>query len=191
MSYLFFDTETTGFINKGLAPDDPKQARVCQLGALLTDKAGRTMAQLDVLIKPTNWTISPRLTEIHGISHEMAVAYGIPALEALEMFESFLHRAEVIVSHNFTFDRDMIQLEHKAAGVVASIFSQKANCCTMMNSIDICKIPHPSRGGYKWPKLQEIYVKLFEREFNNAHNAMADVVACKEVFFEIQRLETV
>lgn len=180
--YLFFDTETTGFPKAG--------GRICQLGALLTNEQGRTMAQLDVLIKPAGWVISPTLTAIHGISHSDAENYGVPIIEALEMFESFLARADLLVAHNFPFDKEMVQLEHTHLTVMSSLFGKKASCCTMANATEICKIPHPSgRAGYKWPKLQEIYVNLFGREFNNAHNAMADVVACKEVFFEIRRRE--
>lgn len=178
--YLFFDTETTGFPKAG--------GRICQLGALLTTDQGRTMAQLDVLIKPAGWVISQQLTDIHGISHRDAETYGVPIIEALEMFESFCARASIAVAHNFKFDDEMVRLEHAKLEVKDSHFYRKATCCTMVNATEICKIPS-ARGGYKWPKLQEIYKHLFNREFDNAHNAMADVVACKEVFFEMKRRE--
>lgn len=188
--YLFFDTETTGFINKQVSSTDPKQARVCQLGALLTDENGRTMGQFDLLIRPTNWIISEHLTKIHGISHSMAARYGVPIMEALEMFESFINKSEVLVAHNFEFDKNVLALERDASCVTESLFSTKRTCCTMLNATEVCKIPNATKGGYKWPKLQEIYQVLFDRQFDNAHNAMADVIACKEVFFEMLRRES-
>jgi len=180
--YLFFDTETTGFPKNG--------GRVCQLGALLTNEAGRTMGQLDVLIKPAGWVITPQLTAIHGISHEDAMTYGVPMQEALEMLESFIFRSTLLVAHNFAFDKEMIDLEHRHLGVTSSFFNQRSSCCTMANATPVCKIPNSGgRAGYKWPKLQEIYVHLFGKTFDNAHNAMADVIACKEVFFELRKRE--
>jgi hypothetical protein len=42
----------------------------------------------------------------------------------------------------------------------------------------------PGRFGKpKWPKLQEAYKWCFNKEFDKAHDAMADIRACKEVFF--------
>ena len=34
---LFFDTETSGFINKNLPADDPKQAWIMQLAFIVSD----------------------------------------------------------------------------------------------------------------------------------------------------------
>lgn len=187
--YLFFDTETTGFINKNLSPTDPKQARICQLAAILMDEQAVIKAQMDVLIQPTNWTISQRLTDIHGISHADAVKYGVPIEDALTIFERFVNKCDLLCAHNFDFDRNMVDLEHKAAQVEDSQFSTKSSICTMLNSVEVCKIPHPSRGGFKWPKLQEAHLHLFGKEFEEAHDAFVDVKACARVFFELRRLE--
>lgn len=180
--YLFLDTETTGFPKAG--------GRVCQLGALLTDEQGKTMAQLDVLIKPAGWVITPQLTAIHGILHSQAEAYGVPIIEALEMFESFIALAKVLIAHNFPFDKEMIDLEHGHLGVTNSAFNTKNTCCTMQNATQVCKIPNSGgRAGYKWPKLLEAHMSLFGEGFDNAHSAMADVYACKRIFFELMKRE--
>ena len=51
---------------------------------------------------------------------------------------------------------------------------------------DICKIPgNVIYGGYKYPKLGELYYKLFNKHFNNQHNAMADVEATYECYKEL------
>lgn len=44
-------------------------------------------------------------------------------------------------------------------------------------------------GGYKNPNLQEAYKHFFGVEFEGAHDAMADVRACRDVFFKLNELE--
>lgn len=66
--------------------------------------------------------------------------------------------------------------------------------CTMKESTAYCKIPNKPdkngrvRGGAKWPTLQELHSKLFGSEFEAAHDAMADITATKDCFFELVRL---
>ena len=43
----------------------------------------------------------------------------------------------------------------------------------------------------KTPKLVEAYTHFFGKSFANAHSAMADVRACKEVFFRLKDLGVV
>ena len=38
-----------------------------------------------------------------------------------------------------------------------------------------------------WPRLEELYRKLFGRNFAGAHDAMSDIQATKECFFELKR----
>ena len=43
--------------------------------------------------------------------------------------------------------------------------------------------------GFKQPKLSELYYKLFNYNFDNAHNAAADVAATARCFFELLRIQ--
>ena len=64
----------------------------------------------------------------------------------------------------------------------------KNTLCTMKRSTYFCAIPNP-RGkfnDYKWPKLEELYRKLFNRPLTNAHDALADITASKECYFELK-----
>jgi len=47
----------------------------------------------------------------------------------------------------------------------------------------ICDIPGPY--GPKWPRLQEAHKHVFGKEFDGAHDALADVIACKNIYFWI------
>ncbi len=55
----------------------------------------------------------------------------------------------------------------------------------MQAGSDFCHIP--GKYGYKWPKLQELYIKLFGHDFDGAHNAMSDIEATQECFWELRR----
>jgi hypothetical protein len=49
--------------------------------------------------------------------------------------------------------------------------------------VNICKLPSKYPGEYKWPRLIEAYRHAFGKDFTGAHDALADVRACKEIYF--------
>jgi hypothetical protein len=59
--------------------------------------------------------------------------------------------------------------------------------CTMKNSINLCNIPiRPNSSYLKFPKLIELYKKLFEREPTlDLHNSLNDVYVCLECFYKL------
>lgn len=183
--YFFFDTETTGFVNKNLPFNDPKQARCCQLAALLVDSDGKVIHELNHLIKRTNWSIHPKVTEIHGISDADCDARGLPMEDVLANFGVLLAKAKKCIAHNYDYDHSILEIE--SLNNPSFKWNPPASFCTMKFSTDICKIPKTRGSGYKWPKLQEIHKFLFGEEFSDAHDALADVRATVRVFFELRK----
>ena len=53
----------------------------------------------------------------------------------------------------------------------------------MKSTTDFCKIQ--GNYGYKYPKLQELYKKLFGHGFEDAHNSQADILATMQCYFEL------
>ena len=53
----------------------------------------------------------------------------------------------------------------------------------MWSSTDLLKLPGGRGGKFKPPKLMELYESLFEEQFQEAHNAAADVEATTRIFF--------
>jgi len=181
---LFFDTETTGFVRKNIPHNDPNQARCCQLYGLLTTDTGEVIDEMNVIIKPNGWFVPDRVAEIHGITTAIANERGIPIKEALGKFALMVVQATLVVAHNFDFDTQIMEIE--SFNCPEFQWRPGESFCTMKASTPICQIPS-ARGGWKWPKLQEIHKHLFGCEFESAHDASADGRATMRVFFELKK----
>ena len=72
---VFFDTETTGLPNwKNPEVNTP---RMVQLGLIVTEDDGTIRRTLGVLFKSEGYSINKELSDIHGITDELANAYGV------------------------------------------------------------------------------------------------------------------
>lgn len=180
--FLIFDTETTDLYNNLLPQDHPKQARICQMAALVLDKDFNELNQFSVLIKPDNWTIQPGAARAHGISIDKCEKNGVGIALALELFGTFMLQVKYMVGHNIKFDTNLVGSEMFRQRITGVKFDK--GICTMLTMTNICKLHNPKRpnGGFKWPKLTEAYKHCFGVEFDKAHDALADVKACGKVF---------
>jgi DNA polymerase III subunit epsilon len=175
LTKLFFDTETSA----------DKEQRLVQLAAILTDDDGKEIQSINFIVKPEEFVISQEATAIHGISQEQAEKYGVAREVALSAFIELACVSKKIIAHNITFDKkvicDELSRNFNKASILTEVF--KDTFCTMNASTNICAIPHKSRRGYKWPRLQEAHYYAFGEEFDGAHNALNDVRACMRLYF--------
>lgn len=184
MKLLFFDCETTGvpIDYKASYTDVNNWPRVIQLAWLLTDDKGQVLNSACHLIKPNGWQMPTEKFWIdNGYSQEKSEAEGVPIESVLEEFYNDKAQADHLVAHNLNFDHRVVWSEFIRAGIEPKSGMNKI--CTMMKSTGVCKIPNSRGRGYKWPKLEELYTFLFGHGFENAHDALADVIACKDSFF--------
>ncbi len=178
----FFDTETTGLINFKVPIDHPSQPRLVQLAVIFTDDEGKEMSTIDLIIKPNGFDIPQTASNIHGITTEKALQCGVPIITALTILNDILINSDQLIAHNVQYDELIIKRESLLAGLPIEIISNIQKFCTMKQTMGICKIPS-TYGGYKYPKLQESYKHAFGEEFQNAHNAFADISATKKLYF--------
>jgi DNA polymerase III subunit epsilon len=185
MTYLFFDTETTGIPANYRAPveDLANWPRVVQLAFLLTSAAGIPITSKQFLIKPDGFSIPRAATRIHGINTEQACLEGIPMLAALNEFLACIKSAPILVAHNMSYDQNVLGAEFLRLGLPNPL-PRARRICTMESATDFCGIPGPH--GFKWPTLSELHAKLFQRELRSAHSALADVQACADCFFALK-----
>lgn len=186
--YLVFDTETTGLPKNWKAPvtDTENWPRIIQFAWSIHDESGKEISHRDLLVKPDGFIIPEETTKIHGITQEKADAEGMPILEALDIFKAAVDSVDVMVAHNISYDEMVVGCEFYRAGIPDPI-PAKEKVCTKEASVDFCKIP--GRGGrYSWASLDDLYRILFNKTFDNQHNASFDVKACALCFFELKRL---
>lgn len=177
--YLIFDTETTGKADFRAPPDAPHQPRLVQLGATLQDETGRELAALNLIVRPEGFEIPTEASNVHGITTAMALEVGLPLLHVIEPFQSLAKLCDAYVCHNADFDMLIIHIELDR---LLTMMPGRETICTMKRMTPVCQLPG-KYDDFKWPNLQEAHVHCFQKEFVGAHDAMADVRACRDVFF--------
>jgi len=184
--YLFFDTETTGLPKNWKAPvtDVHNWPRMVQLAWLLYDLEGKELAVGNHIICPEGFSIPAEAAKVHGITTEKAMAEGKELVTVLQEFANKIAEATTLVAHNISFDEKIVGAEFIRKEVDSLLF-KKRQICTMRTTTDFCKIP--GRYGYKWPSLTELHKILFKTDFEDAHDALADVRACAKCFFELEK----
>jgi len=185
--YLFFDTETTGLPLSWDAPVEELEnwPRLVQIAWLVYDEDGIEIEKVSKIIMPEGFTIPSEASDIHGISTERAYDEGEDLCEVLEAFMNSLKKCKIMVAHNMAFDEKIIRAEFLRKNISNNI-QQLKKICTMLSSVNLCKLP--SHYGYKWPKLMELHKVLFGVEFEDAHDALADIEACAKCFWKLREL---
>ena len=187
-TYLFFDTETTGLPRNWYAPVDDLEnwPRLVQLAWVLY-KDGIKIESVDLIIKPEGFEIPIDVSSIHGITTKLATEQGVNLQIALSKFKDLVAKADFLVAHNISFDEMIISAEFLRKNMQNSIVG-KQKICTKEISTNFCAIPSTNgKIGYKWPKLSELHLKLFGTNFEDSHNALADVEATAKCFWEMKK----
>jgi DNA polymerase III epsilon subunit-like protein len=194
---LFFDTETSDFIKKSVPANDPTQAWTVQIGAILASQQ-EEIDQMNCLIKSYGRSMNHYAQQVHGISSEYADEHGIEELEAAEQFGLLLRQADLLVCHNFSFDWNYVyqmmerNLDDLSDLARSAFYLDLPSFCTMKDKkiVKFCNLKNKANKP-KWPKLIELYEILFKKQFDNAHDAYADISATRDCFFELVKREIV
>lgn len=180
---IFYDTETTGLIQRDLPYSNEQQPRLVQLAMIVTDDNGKEMASFNSLIFQTN-PIPPEATAIHGKTTEMCRDFGMTLDDVIyQLCDVNGFHKPTYVGFNIEYDKQIIAIAHECIEVDNKPWLDKEMFCVMKAMTDICKLPGKYPGKYKWPKLQEAYEFAFGKKFEGAHDALADVRATKDLYF--------
>jgi len=205
---LFIDTETSGLPDFNLPVTHPSQPHIVQLAAWLgeidTDKqdARRAMgdhtpllrhhSSLNAIIRPTDWTIHPAAERVHGITLERARAVGEDLSDVLRRLYELVALADedglgvhgTLIAHNLSFDTRMLLREIGALGLDPAPLGLLRPFCTMRALTARMRLPGRHPGQYKWPSLAEAHRFCLGRDFDDAHTAMGDVLACRDIYLK-------
>ena len=181
MNYIAFDFETSGLprgrrVSK-ITPENLKNFDSCRavsLSAVRFSSRGRIIKTFDAIIRPDNFQIGEDSTAIHGITHERALKEGRPFTEVFWDFMDFIGpRTKTLVAHNAQFDMSVLQSEMIRNGLNTAQLDDFVVRCTL----------EMYRERFMSPiKLTKLYEDIFGEAFDNAHNSLADSIACGKVY---------
>ena len=179
MQYIAFDFETSG-LPKGRKPVTQETlgqydtCRAVSLSAARFSSKGRLVDTFDAMILPTDFSISPGSVAIHGITEEMARSKGRPFLQVFTDFMTFIGpRTKTLIAHNAKFDMSVLRSEMIRHGIDLSLIDELNFRCTL----------ELYRERFLKPiRLGVLYEEIFGEQFENAHNSLADCIACGRVY---------
>lgn len=185
---LFYDTETSGMPLWDKPSRDPAQPHLVQVAAMLVDATTRkTVASIDLTVRPDGWTFDAEALAVHGITEEHAARTGVSETTALVALHDLWQRADSRIGHVQSFDARMIRialLRHGWGEAMADTWKGGQAECTALLSKPFVSPKGRGRG----PKLAEAYRHFFPTDFADAHSARADTEACAAVYWAIRDL---
>ena len=141
---------------------------------------------VDGIARRDNVNIEEASQTIHQITREKLNKDGITINEALNKFNNWAEKCDLLVGHNVSFDKRMVIVEGIRNKIRMNI---QDTYCTMKQSTEICKIEREFPDGtkyFKYPSLSELYKHLFNKIPKNTHNALIDILICMRCFCKIE-----
>jgi len=213
MKIAIFDTETTGLAKTKLLNEESLVLwpHIVQFSYVIYDTVQNKIIKIvDFVIKiPKNINISDEVSDIHGITNLISQTSQYKIEDALIHFSNdyLNYNIDLIVAHNLSFDINMLKVElMREIGAIINTtnkrqFSQMLEAlndmnpespelfCTMRKSIELCNLKMISKYGkeyLKFPKLNELHIKLFNSSPKNLHNSLNDVLICLRCYYMLE-----
>jgi DNA polymerase III epsilon subunit-like protein len=131
-------------------------------------------------------------SEIHGITNEISREKGVLIENIYHDILHYINKSDIIIAHNIVFDlscifSELYRIDNDVN--IINFINSKIFICTMLSSIDICKIkPVNFFEQYKYPKLDELYFYFFKSDRKNKHTAKSDTVDLVKCYNELSKL---
>lgn len=191
-NHFIYDTETTGFYKAKSWLLEPSQPHLIQVSVLVTDPKTIHISQsISLIVRPEGWDIPDHVVKIHGITTEQAKDEGQPLKTVLEILLGLWAGPKsssaplTRVAHNAPFDRGII------ATAIARTFGEEDLLAAWLDGSDYCTMEAAKSlkiGGTKRaPSLAKTYKHLFGTDFDKAHSANADAIACMKIWLALQK----
>lgn len=158
--YLIVDTEVSGFLVNRLSPFTKVEdwPRIRQISWLILD------SEYEITEIKDYFTNSVDIKEILNEFHMDIKVYN-----------------PIIVGHNIDYDKNVIGAEIVRCEMFNYLIHSE-KICTMLSNIDFCNLPN-----YKYPTLQELHYKIFNKHFEGHHNSKNDIIATKNCFVYLKK----
>lgn len=194
MNELFIDIETSGlpYYENGELPhyknlNKYENCRILEICMILF--CNKKIDTFYHKIIKVDFTIDN--SDIHGITNEISNNKGVLINEIFDDIIKYLNKCDAIIAHNITFDiscifSELYRIDNSVD--ILNLIKSKLFICTMMSSINLCKIHSPFTTEYKYPKLDELYHFFFKTERKNTHTAKSDTVDLVKCYNELCKL---
>jgi DNA polymerase III epsilon subunit-like protein len=213
MKILVFDTETSGLPKAKLISEYTLNLwpHILQFSYIIYDTELNDIIEInDNIVKVSEDVFIPEDSiKVHGITNEISNKNGIPIDDIFEVFFYHLFKVDLLVGHNISFDINMVRAElyrmiyqNMSKTDIGSnnkidlckfnlnlLVNCKNICCTLQDSIELCKIEAKDKYGnpyFKYPKLAELHQKLFETVPNNLHNSLNDILVTLRCYMKMK-----
>lgn len=186
MKTCVIDIETSGLVPKGATyeKDFDKFPYILSMGWKINDEPVK-----EFIINQEGRKIPPEVTKINNITQEMVDASPHKLFDVLSGFILDAQGSDYIIGHNVFFDTSIIKANSIRMMIgtdnpmylfnsISDLLHKDKRIDTMRAGIGLCG---------KWPKLSELYKKLFREEFEG-HSAGDDVEACYKCYVEMDKL---
>ena len=176
MIAAIFDTETTGLVENRALPLSKLPEVIEFYGATVDLDADVVIEELDVLIRPSRMPLPRKIVEITGITD--ADLDGKPSFgEVLAGITGLFSKADVVISHNASFDSEMLEIEAQRLGVELKL---PRLLCSVEQTVTLT--------GQRL-SLSALHENLFGMKFPSAHRARNDARALIRCCVELKRRE--
>lgn len=213
MRILVFDTETSGLPKAKLISEHTLNLwpHILQFSYIIYDTELNDIIEInDNIVKVSKDVFIPEDSiKVHGITNEYSNENGIPLDDIFDFFFYHLLNIDLLVGHNISFDINMVRAElcrmiyqNMSKKDIKSgskldlckynlnlLINYKNICCTLQDSIELCKIEAIDKYGtpyFKYPKLAELHQKLFETVPNNLHNSLNDILITLRCYMKMK-----
>jgi DNA polymerase III epsilon subunit-like protein len=184
VTFALIDTETTD-LTLHPSVDFRRQPRMVEFAAVLTD--GEVITdEIQYMVNPMR-RIAPEASKVSNISDDDVFDLPPMSLKRLEQTALFLAKADVIIAHNLSFDRQIMLTECK------HLDRSLNDLC--WPKIEVCSVEETQFAFGKPMKLIQLYELVFG-EYKQKHRARDDLnllhAICRKygIYVAVQRLYT-
>ncbi len=179
---LFIDTEASGLPKKWNAPINriKNWPFSVQVSWLIYNRQGQLIKQENHFISDNDFKITPAAQQIHGFTPEYLKTYGQPRAQVMQLLADDMNTYQpLLIGHFMELDYCVISADFFRSGVENPALNLPT-FCTMLATKYL--IHHPQN---KYLRLGDLYQLLFNTPLQHQHNALNDVTATAESFFEL------
>lgn len=181
---LFVDTEASGLpVNWDMpysATDNWPSA--VQVSWLIYTRNGQEIKRQDHFILNTDFVITPKAMEIHGINPGILGIKGKERALVMQMLANDLNQYQpLVVGHFIQLDYHILSADFYRSGLDNPLANLPL-FCTMLATTQLVWNPMP-----KSLLLGDLFAYLFYKPLQNQHNALSDAKAAADCYFELMK----